>query len=107
MAIAKIFVQNGSDFVAMEIDMGRQYSARMGGYGIIVIEDTMTPVSNKPVDSFKDGNLAIIFDPVTQYGVAACQAKSSKRTTSFVSELIITAIKSSESDIKIIVGTPL
>lgn len=106
MAIANINTLDSDGMVAHELEVGQVYLARAGGYGIIVIEDTMTPIKEKPLDTFPDNDLVIVMNPLNLYEVAPSHQSPLAATTAFHPTLTLRPVQLPNRAIHILVGIP-
>lgn len=106
MAIANIYTQDDNGLLTHELQTGQVYSARSGGYGIIVIEDTMSPVIGRPIGTFKDGDLVVLLAPVNRYEVAPSHLAPLAPTTQYHTELLLRPVDLPVVGVQIIVSTP-
>lgn len=106
MAIANIYTQDENGLLPHDLQTGQVYSARSGGYGIIVIEDTMAPVIGKPIGTFKDGDLVVLIDPINRYEVAPSHLDPLAATTRYHTELLLRPVVLPVVGLQILVSTP-
>lgn len=107
MARVKFYCNNtdGSGLVETEIETGHQYRARVGGYGIIVIEDTMSVVQDTPIATFPDDELAVL---ISYDELAAGNVNTLTPTTEYFQLLTLRAVQLPQlRTLHIIVGRPV
>ncbi len=106
MAIANIYTHDYRGLVPHELQTGLTYRAKAGGYGIIVIEDTMIPIVGKPIGTFKDADLVIMGEPVNLYEVAPSRLDPLTPTARYRPELILRPVDLPVVGVQIIVCLP-
>lgn len=90
MAKVKLYTNDDSGLVQTEIETGHQYRARVGGYGIIVIEDTMAPIQDTPIATFPDDDLAVL---ISYDRVAVGHVDTLTPTTEYFEVLTLRAVQ--------------
>jgi hypothetical protein len=106
MAIANFYTYDHSGLVAHQRQTGQTYRVSAGGYGIIVIEDTMAPVVGRPLGTFNDGDLVIMMDPVNRVNVAPSHLDPLEATARFRRELLLRPVDLPGVGVQIVVCLP-
>lgn len=106
MATATFYTLDSDGLVSHQVETGTTYQARAGGYGIIVIEDTMAPVRDNPLDTYQDNDLAIVMNPANRLDVAATHRDALTDSTAFHPILIIRPVLLPNVGVRIIVSLP-
>ena len=106
MAFAKIYTLDSDGLVGHDLEIGQVYRARAGGYGIIVIEDTMAPIKEKPIDTYRDDDLVIVLNPNNLYEVAGTHKDALADTTTLHPTLVIRPVQLPNVGVRILLGIP-
>lgn len=107
MAIATVYTFDTNGLVAHELETGLILQAQVGGYGIIVIEDTMAPVQEKPLGTYRDDDLAIVLNPTTLNTLAATQLDNLANASNFQPILILRPVQVPKVGVRIAVSIPI